>query len=90
LLNTNLQVQVQSDITPLGGSAPTLLWFPRWRRGTQVADTHLLHVPADLPPGQYPLVVGMYGFSTHKRVQVVSADGDVDGDWITLGHLWVE
>jgi hypothetical protein len=90
LLDPGFQVRAQSDTTPLGGSAPTLLWFPRWRPGTRLIDTHVLHVPADLPPGQYPLVVGMYGFSTHKRVQVASPSGDVDGDWITLDHLWVE
>jgi hypothetical protein len=56
----------------------------------RVADTYELEVPADLPPGQYPLVVGMYGFSTFKRAQVVSPDGDMEGDWITLAHLWVE
>jgi hypothetical protein len=32
----------------------------------------------------------MYGFSTFKRVQVVSPEGDMEGDWITLGHLQVE
>jgi len=90
LLDATFWVHAQSDITPLGGSAPTLLWFPRWRRGTRIADTHVLHVPPDLPPGEYPLVVGMYGFSTHKRVQVVSSTGDMSGDWITLAHLKVE
>jgi hypothetical protein len=83
----------------LGGSAPTLLWFPRWRAGTRITDTYVLQVPADLPPGTYPLIVGMYGFSTFKRLPVVSYDGDtfaqgarvvVQGDWITLGHLHVE
>jgi hypothetical protein len=78
------------DKAPLRGSAPTLLWFPRWRRGTKLADTYELAVPPGLPTGRYPLVVGMYGFSTHKRVQVVSPEGDMEGDWITLGHLRIE
>jgi hypothetical protein len=91
LLDAGLQVRAQGDDkAPLGGSAPTLLWFPRWRRGTGITDTYVLQVPADLPPGTYPLVVGMYGFSTFKRVQVVSPDGDMEGDWITLDHLRVE
>jgi hypothetical protein len=91
LLDANLQVRAQGDDkAPLGGSAPTLLWFPRWRRGTRITDAYLLDVPPDLAPGSYPLVVGMYGFSTFKRVQVVSPDGDMEGDWITLGHLQVE
>ena len=89
LLDLGLQVRAQRDSPPLGGSAPTLLWFPRWRQGTRITDTYLLDVPPDLPSGQYPLVVGMYGFSTQRRVQVVSPGGDMDGDWVTLTHLWV-
>ncbi len=91
LLDAGLHVRAQGDDkAPLRGSAPTLLWFPRWRRGTRITDTYFLDVPHDLPPGSYPLVVGMYGFSTFKRVQVVSPDGDMEGDWITLTHLQVE
>jgi hypothetical protein len=91
LLDSNLQVRAQGDDkAPLRGSAPTLLWFPRWRRGTRITDTYLLDVPTDLSPGFYPLVVGMYGFSTFRRAQVVSPDGDMEGDWITLAHLKVE
>lgn len=90
LLDTSLQVRAQHDMTPLGGSSPTLLWFPRWRQGMRIADTHLIRVPPDLPPGQYPLVVGMYGFETNKRVQSVRSNGDVEGDWITLAHLVVK
>jgi hypothetical protein len=91
LLDEHLQPRAQGDDkAPLRGSAPTLLWFPRWRRGTRMADKYELDVPADLPPGQYPLVVGMYGFSTFKRVQAVSPSGDMQGDWIALAHLQVE
>jgi hypothetical protein len=91
LLDAGFQVRAQGDDkAPLGGSAPTLLWFPRWRHGTRIADTYVLQVPADLPPGTYPLVVGMYGFTTFKRVQVVSPDGAMEGDWITLAHMHVE
>mgnify|MGYP000051418620 CR=1 FL=1 len=89
LLDAGFQVRAQHDMTPLGGSAPTLLWFPRWRQGTRIADTHRIDLPADLPPGRYPLIVGMYGFETRKRVQSVRPDGDVEGDWITLTHLVV-
>jgi hypothetical protein len=96
LLDAGLQVRAQGDDkAPLGGSAPTLLWFPRWREGTRITDTYVLDVPADLAPGTYPLIVGMYGFSTFQRLPVVSVDGEtgrhlVQGDWITLAHLQVE
>jgi hypothetical protein len=94
LLDVGLQVRAQGDDkAPLGGSAPTLLWFPRWRDGTRIADTYLLDVPPDLAPGTYPLIVGMYGFSTFQRLPVVSYSGGavtVQGDWITLAHMQVE
>jgi hypothetical protein len=95
-LDAGLQVRAQGDDkAPLGGSAPTLLWFPRWREGTRIVDTYVLDLPSDLPPGSYPLIVGMYGFSTFRRLQVLSYDGDtgnavVRGDWITLAHLQVK
>jgi hypothetical protein len=91
VLDAGLQVRAQGDDkTPLRGSVPTLLWFPRWRRGMRVADTYELDLPADLPPGNYPLVTGMYGFTTFRRVQTVTASGDLEGDWITVAHLRVE
>jgi hypothetical protein len=96
LLDAGLQVRAQGDDkAPLAGSAPTLLWFPRWRAGTRITDRYSLDVPPDLPPGTYPLVVGMYGFSTFQRLPTMSYDwksGEavVQGDWITLAHLKVE
>ena len=91
LLDAGLQIRAQGDDkAPLRGSAPTWLWFPRWRRGTVFADSYELDVPPDLPPGRYPLVTGMYGFTTFKRVQVASPNGDVAGDWITLAYLVIE
>jgi hypothetical protein len=90
LLDSGLQVRAQGDDkAPLRGSAPTLLWFPRWRRGMRIADSYELSLPVDLPPGEYPLVVGMYGFTSFRRIGAVAADGNVEGDWITVAHLRV-
>jgi hypothetical protein len=91
LLDRSLQVRAQGDDkAPLRGSAPTLLWFPRFRRGMRIQDTYELELPADLPPGEYPLVAGMYGFTTYRRIGAVAPSGDIEGDWITLAHLRVE
>jgi hypothetical protein len=91
LLDGGLQVRAQGDDkAPLRGSAPTLLWFPRWRRGMHVADRYELSLPADLPPGEYPLVVGMYGFTSFRRIGAIAANGDMEGDWITVAHLRVD
>jgi hypothetical protein len=91
LLDGGLQVRAQGDDkAPLRGSAPTLLWFPRWRQGMRVSDTYELNLPADLPPGEYPLVVGMYGFTSFRRIGAIAASGDMEGDWITVAHLRVD
>jgi hypothetical protein len=88
LLDGSLQVRAQGDDkAPLRGSAPTLLWFPRFRRGMRILDTYELELSAELPLGEYPLVTGMYGFTTHRRLGAVTPDGVMEGDWITLAHL---
>lgn len=46
----------QHDAPPRNG------WFPTtaWRAGDIIPDTHVLVIPADLPPGDYPLWTGLY------------------------------
>jgi hypothetical protein len=46
----------QSDHVPGGVYYPT----PLWRPGETLRDRHLLTLPADVPPGSYRLLVGMY------------------------------
>ncbi len=47
---------VQGDGQPAGGTYPTSFWAP----GETVLDERTLQLPADLPPGDYHLVVGLY------------------------------
>jgi len=46
----------QHDGEPGGGLAPTTAWTP----GATVIDRHGILIPADLPPGEYTLAVGVY------------------------------
>ncbi len=78
------------DYTPLGGSAPTYLWFPKWLVGQTFVDPYRLALPDDLPPGDYRLEVGMYGMTSHRRLPVVSSSGDLAGDRVVLGPVRVE
>lgn len=78
------------DYTPLGGSAPTYLWFPKWLPGQTFVDPYRLALPQDLPPGDYQLEVGMYGMTSHRRFPVVGASGDLAGDRVILGPVRVE
>jgi len=78
------------DYTPLGGSAPTYLWFPKWLPGQIFVDPYRLALPQDLPPGDYRLEVGMYGMTSHRRFPVVDVAGNLAGDRVILGPVRVE
>jgi len=78
------------DYTPLGGSAPTYLWFPKWLPGQTFIDPYRLEIPADLPPGDYWLEVGMYGMTSLRRFPVVDLKGNLAGDRVILGAVRVD
>jgi hypothetical protein len=78
------------DYTPLGGSAPTYLWFPKWLPGQTFVDPYRLTLPQGLPPGDYRLEVGMYGMTSQRRLPVVDLSGDLAGDRVILGPVRVE
>ncbi len=78
------------DYTPLGGSCPTYLWFPKWLPGQTLTDPYRLVIPADLPPGDYWLEVGMYGMTSLRRLPVVDLAGNLAGDRVILGPVRVE
>jgi hypothetical protein len=78
------------DYTPLGGSAPTYLWFPKWLPGQVYVDPYRLHIPAEVEPGDYLLEVGMYGMTSLRRLHVVDSSGDVSGDRVILGPVTVK
>jgi hypothetical protein len=59
----------QGDRSPLGGRWPTSLWLP----GLALDDEHQVPLGADLPPGRYDLLVGLYDPETERRLPL--ADG---------------
>jgi hypothetical protein len=56
----------QIDTVPAGGARPT----SGWRAGEFITDTHVLSIPADLPPGPYQLNVGLYDPDDGARLPV--------------------
>ena len=78
---------VGHDYTPLGGACPSYLWFPKWLPGQTLTDPYRLIIPADLPPGEYWLEVGMYGMTSLRRLPVVDLAGSLAGDRVILGPL---
>lgn len=71
LLDDEGQVWGQHDKQPQDGVYPT----DRWSGGEVVDDDYIIAVPADAPPGEYRLEVGMYNWITGERLTVFDADG---------------
>ncbi len=52
------------DSPPVNGAAPTSRWTP----GQIVTDTRAVPIPADAPPGEYNVVIGLYLYPTFERL----------------------
>ena len=72
LLGAEPQPVAQGDGPPLMGNYPTRVWAP----GEVVTDPHPIVLPADLAPGQYRLLVGMYDLETMARLARLDGEGD--------------
>ena len=78
---------VTGDSLPVEGDFPTSLW----RAGDRFIDPHYLPLPPDLPPGEYPLLAGLYDPTTGEREPVWDAAGHpVPGRAVRLGRLTVD
>ncbi len=77
----------QQDQIPGAGQFPTTGWLP----GEYLADAYTLPLPADLPPGEYRLEVGLYDPNDFSRLPVVEA-GQIVNDHFALesGSVIVE
>jgi hypothetical protein len=69
LLDAGGQIVAQQDNEPAGGQAPTDGWSP----GAVVRDPYRLPLSAELPPGSYRLIVGLYNAAGRAQWQL--ADG---------------
>jgi 4-amino-4-deoxy-L-arabinose transferase-like glycosyltransferase len=75
----------QADGQPQHGAYPTSFWDV----GEIVTDSHPVVAPADLAPGEYPLVAGMYLLGTGERLPWLAPDGSLQGDAVPLLTLTV-
>jgi len=74
------------DGPPQEGSYPTGLW----EGGEQIVDEHLIHLPHDLPTGEYLVHAGLYRLDSLVRLPVRSSAGEpVPDDTIVVGSLLV-
>lgn len=54
------------DSPPVNGAAPT----SRWQPGQIITDTRAVPIPADAPPGEYDVVIGLYLYPTFERLTI--------------------
>ncbi len=60
-----------SDGPPLAGYLPTSIWLP----GNPARDDRTIALPADLPPGEYTLLIGVYPPGESDPAARLPADG---------------
>jgi hypothetical protein len=85
LIDESERVWAQHDGEPAGGSRPTSSWQP----GEEVTDHHGVALPADLPPGEYRLAVGLYDAATGERLLVYTGEGTAPSDRVLVGSLLI-
>ncbi|WP_420641469.1 protein O-mannosyl-transferase family [Candidatus Leptofilum sp.] len=90
LIDGNNMPYVFLDYTPLGGSAPTHLWIPKWLPGQRFIDPYRMSIPDDLPPGTYFIEVGLYEMVSGRRLHISDQDGNLNGDRYILGSIQVQ
>jgi hypothetical protein len=71
LIDEEGAVWAQHDAPPGGGCCPA----NTWAKDEVIVDEHTISLSADLPPGIYHLVVGMYDEETASRLLAYGADG---------------
>jgi hypothetical protein len=87
LLDQNGNKVAQLDWQPHDAISrlPTTAWIV----GDPVLDTQILSVPADLPAGNYQLIVGIYNWQDGQRLAVAGANAG-PGDVVAIGNIQVE
>ncbi|MBI5350741.1 MAG: hypothetical protein HZB77_15705, partial [Chloroflexi bacterium] len=89
LNDSNGALIASKDYTPLGGSFPTMLWFPKWIEGQRVIDPYRITIPRETD-GEYYIEVGLYGLRSVVRASALDAEGKLAGDRFVLGGVTVQ
>jgi len=74
------------DNQPRSGQYPTQVWAA----GEVINDQYSLMLPADLPPGRYPLMMGMYDAAAGIRLPLTVNTERQPNDAYLVGYLTVE
>ena len=82
---TNGPVWAGTDSEPCRGIFPTSVW----EKGELVIDRFALPIPANAPPGEYQIEVGLYNWWTMERLPVLDDAGNIVADHVILGQVQV-
>jgi hypothetical protein len=83
LLDESGAIVAQSDALPAEGYTTD-----RWIAGEVVSDTHQLSLPAEVQPGRYHLVAGLYDAASGARLPVYDSNKQPLADGaVTLGEV---
>ena len=86
-----VHVWTPGDDQPLAqhDSRPRQGWFPTtaWQAGERVIDAHPVAIPADAPPGRYPLWAGLYHAADGARPPALAGEERLPYDLIPLGEI---
>jgi len=87
LLDPSGQVLAQDNSEPASGRRPTSNWVP----GEYVTDVHDIALPAELPPGDYVIEVGMYdtGARGQPRLAISGSESHGTTDRVIFGPIQV-
>lgn len=69
----NKTIVAQADTVPGGGAFPMTNWQP----GEIIVDSYTIRLPADLPAGQYPIVLTMYDSTSGAQVFTGTGNGAI-------------
>ena len=81
LLNANGVPRAQADVIPQNGARPTWSWLP----GEIITDEVALHIPVDLPAGQYRLTTGLYDELTGQRLMLPDGKDAIELTTVEVG-----
>lgn len=79
-LSENQQPVAQQDNWPVNGQWPPTCW----RQGENVVDSYRIELPADLAPGSYTLLAGLYDAFGESRLLTVNGQDTVPLANVTL------
>ncbi|MDX1417433.1 MAG: hypothetical protein R3293_24730 [Candidatus Promineifilaceae bacterium] len=71
------------DSPPADGRFPTT----SWRKGVIIPDTHQIHIPLDLPSGEYSIAAGLYSSATGERLEILDDNGNPISSSVTIEKI---